>query len=143
MLPNRHNLAKPDTSQIAETTAISTICELITGDQISLGVFGERAAQCLDALALDPGHRNTAVGQPVRDGKPAHAGGLHDGEDGAVRPEVSVRPRHEGIKRPWVMTETARPAKRPAVIVDLCDMIATDGEVDADSSFGHREDPCW
>jgi putative transposase len=32
MLPNRHNLAKPDTLQPAENTEISTICEFITGD---------------------------------------------------------------------------------------------------------------
>jgi hypothetical protein len=34
MLPNGHNLAKPDTSQPAENTAISTNCELITGDYV-------------------------------------------------------------------------------------------------------------
>jgi glucose/arabinose dehydrogenase len=34
MMPNRHNLAKPDTSQPAENTEISTACELITRDYL-------------------------------------------------------------------------------------------------------------
>lgn len=33
-MPNRHNLAKPDTSQPAENTEISTACELITRDPV-------------------------------------------------------------------------------------------------------------
>ena len=34
ILPNRHKLAKPDTSQPIKNTAISTVCELITGDEL-------------------------------------------------------------------------------------------------------------
>lgn len=105
-------------------------------------MLGEIAAQRLDTLALDPGYRNAAVGEPARDRKPAHAGGLHDGQGAVTGTDARERLRDEGRERACVVTEADRPADRPAVIVDLGNMIATDGEVDADGSVGHREDPC-
>ncbi|PTR19760.1 hypothetical protein C8J28_104247, partial [Cereibacter azotoformans] len=59
--------------------------------EIGLGVFGEIAAQRPDALALDAGYHNAAIGKPVRDGEPAHPGGFHDGEAMTARTVSPVR----------------------------------------------------
>lgn len=42
MLPNLHKLAKPDTSQRVKNTAISTVCELIKGDELLFELISQR-----------------------------------------------------------------------------------------------------
>tara|TARA_R110002096_G_scaffold416198_3_gene618492 strand:- start:445 stop:627 length:183 start_codon:yes stop_codon:yes gene_type:complete len=55
---------------------------------------------------------------------------------------AGLRLTHEGVERSRIVAEADGTAYRPTVVIDLGDMIATDGEVYADGSVGHREDPC-
>lgn len=107
--------------------------------EIGLGVFGEVASKRLDPLALDAGDGDTGVGQPVGDGEPTHAGRLHHRLHGIALGEAGRRAGDEGVEGSGIVTEAQRPADGSAVLEDLGDMLAADGEVDADGSLGHRE----
>lgn len=109
--------------------------------EIGPGVFGQVAAQRLDALALHPRDRDAGVGEPVGDGEPAHAGGLRHRLHGVALGEAGGRAGDEGVEGDGVVAEAQRPADGSAVLEDLGDVVAADGEVDANGSAGHREAP--
>ena len=107
--------------------------------EIGLGVLGEVAAERLDALALHPGDGDAGVGKPMSDGEPAHAGGLHHRLNDITVSESGSRAGDEAVQRCGIMPEAQRTADGTAVLEDLGDVLAADGEVDADGSLGHRE----
>lgn len=109
--------------------------------EIGLCVLREIAAERLDPLALDPGDRDAGVREPVCDGKPAHTGRLHHRLYDVVLAEPGHSTRDEGVERRGIVAEAQRSAEGSAVLEDLGDMLAADGEVNADGSGCHREDP--
>ena len=109
--------------------------------KVGLGVLREVAAQRLDALALDARDLDACIREPMGDGEPAHAGGLHHRLHGVGVAEPGGGAGNEGIEGRRVVPKAQRRAERPPVLEDLGDVIAANGEIDADGSVGHREAP--
>jgi hypothetical protein len=104
-------------------------------------VLREVAAQRLDALALHARDLDACIREPMGDGEPAHAGGLHHRLHVVGVLEAGDGTGHEGIEGRRIVAEAKRRAERPPVVQDLGDVVAANGEIDADGSLGHREAP--
>lgn len=109
--------------------------------EIGLGVLREVAAQCPDALALHARDLDARIRKPMGDREPAHAGRLHHGLHAVGVLEAGGGAGNEGIEGRRVVSEAQRWAEGSSVLEDLGDVIAADGEIDADGSVGHREAP--
>jgi hypothetical protein len=102
---------------------------------VGLGVLAEVAAQRADALALDTDHRDPGRLEPMGDREPGHAGRLHHREDGAVRRQPVPQAGDQASEAVGRQAEADRLAVRASAVEDAGDVIATDGEVDADGAL--------
>jgi hypothetical protein len=104
-------------------------------------VLREVAAQCPGTLALHARDLDTRIREPMGDREPAHAGGLHHRLHAVRLAEPGGGAGNEGVEGCWVVAEAQRRTEGSSVLEDLGDVIAADGEIDADGSLGHREAP--
>jgi len=109
--------------------------------EIGLGMLGPPAAERLDPPALDAGDRDAGVRMAMDHGEPVHARRLHRRLHDVAVAEPGGHPRDEGIERGGVVTQAHRPTAGSGVVEHPDDGVAANGEVDADGSGCHREDP--
>ena len=110
---------------------------------VGFGVLAEVAAQGADTLTLDADHFDSGLLEPEGNREPGHASRFHDGSDGAVRRRSGAQSDDKIAEAFGRQPEADWFSVRLSVVENARDMIAADGEIDADGTLTHDALRFW